>query len=153
MPTRSRQTLLSKKKKETFLTSIATGSTVTEACLAAGISRQYVYAVKDADPTFHAAWDLANEEKKEVFEKELARRALGYEQPLTFKGMRTGDTVTQHSDLLLMFLLKKLDSSYRDNNKVELNVGDRLNELFNAAGLGKQDEPEAVPEPETPESE
>jgi hypothetical protein len=65
---------------------------------------------------------------------------MGYEEPLVFRGLKTGDTVTRHSDILLMFLLKKLDPSYRDNNKVELQVSDKLGELMEAI-TGKDEDP------------
>jgi hypothetical protein len=72
---------------------------------------------------------------------------MGYEEPLVFRGMKTGDTVTRHSDILLMFLLKKLDPSYSDNNKVELQVSDKLGELMEAiTGKGSDSEPGDLPE-------
>jgi hypothetical protein len=96
--------------------------------------------------------NAANESKKEIFEKELQRRALGYEEPLTFRGLRTGDYVTRHSDILLMFLLEKLDPSYRDTAKIEVNIGDKLSELADAI-QGKGEEPEVEPVREKPSTE
>jgi hypothetical protein len=148
MPSKAQRTLLTKKRRETFLSAISSGATVQEACQAAGFSKQFAYAEAKRNPEFNEAWESANDDKKEIFEKELARRALGYERPLTFKGLRTGQSVTEHSDLLLMFLLKKLDPSYRDQNKVELNVqGDRLGELADAiSGKAEEFDPVDVPE-------
>ena len=42
-----------------------------------------------------------------------------------------------------MFLLKKLDPSYRDNNKVELQVSDKLGELMEAI-TGKDEDPKEL---------
>jgi hypothetical protein len=148
MPSRFKTTYLTKQKKATFLHAIASGMTVTDACAAIGLSRQHIYFLKDQDPEFNAAWDDANKAKLEIFEAELQRRAMGYQEPLHHRGVRTGDYVTKHSDILLMFLLKKLDPSYRDNAKVEVHIGDRLQELADAiSGKPGDSTPEASEEP------
>jgi hypothetical protein len=57
---------------------------------------------------------------------------MDYEHALSSKGLLTGHKATLYSDNLLIFRLKKLDPTYKDNNKVELQVGDKLGELMDA---------------------
>jgi hypothetical protein len=51
-----------------------------------------------------------------------------------------------------MFLLEKLDPSYRDTAKIEVNIDDKLSELADAI-QGKGEEPEVEPVPEKPSTE
>jgi hypothetical protein len=53
-------------------------------------------------------------------EREVYRRAIeGIDHPVIYKGEITG-SYKQYSDNLLMFLVKKLDPSYRDNHQVNV---------------------------------
>jgi len=95
-----------------FLTALAQGTNVTEACKIAQVPRRLVYYWREEDPEFRAAWKHAQEEWSEVLkslaEENLKQRAL--------------DPDAKGGHLLLMFLLKKLDHSYRDNYKQEITV-------------------------------
>jgi hypothetical protein len=150
MPSKSRQTLLTTKKRKKFLEALADGMSVTSAAAHAGFSRVYAYQVKDADPEFAALWDDAVEQAADKLEDEVRRRAMGHMESIVYKGEVTGQ-VLRHSDLMTIFLLKAKRPEFKDNAKVEVNVGDRLNELLDAVA-GKA-EPEPVPEPETPVTE
>jgi hypothetical protein len=97
-----------------------------------------------ANPEYKAAFASAQEEAVEHLESEVYKRAMeGIESPVIWQGQlcfeplrdpKTGEvlcdrkgtpllsktplTIRRKSDNLLMFLLKKLDPSYRDNVKV-----------------------------------
>ena len=54
-----------------------------------------------------------------VFERGIA----GYKRELTYKGRRTGDKITEHSDLLAMFWLKgQRPEKYREDSKIQINL-------------------------------
>lgn len=95
-------------KKATFLAQLKMGSSVKTAALAAGIHRRTFYDWRDQDSEFRAAWDDAIKESVEILEDEVRRRAL--------------DPNDKQSYILLMFLLKKHDPSYRENYKREVTV-------------------------------
>jgi transposase-like protein len=106
----------STKEKEgrqaTFLAGLLDGKTVAEAAAYAGVNRRLVYDWRDQSQSFRNAWEDAIEEAKErtlnKYELEVKDRAL--------------DRNDKSSHLLLMFLVKKLDPSYRDNYKTESKV-------------------------------
>lgn len=61
----------------------------------------------------------------EICEKEIHRRAVeGIDVPIHYQGKRV-DTIKKWSDVLLMFLTKQLDPSYRDSQQV--NVATNVN--------------------------
>ena len=93
------------REQNDFLTALKLGHTVTKACQMASVSRRRVYYFRQEFPEFEEAWDDALAASKEELEEHLRSRALD-------KDDRSGH-------LLLMFLLKKLDPSYRDSFKTE----------------------------------
>jgi hypothetical protein len=150
MPSKSRQTLLTKKKRRLFLDALADGMSVTSAAAVAGFSRVYAYNLKDMFPDFNAEWDDAVQQAADKFEDAVRQRALGAMEAIVYKGEVTGH-VERRSDILAMFYLKAKRPEFKDNNKVEINTGDRLSELLEAV-TGK-DEPAAPDEPEGPVTE
>lgn len=94
--------------KATFLAQLKMGATVSAAAKAADRNRRTVYDWRDQDAEFRAAWDDAIKESVEVLEDEVRRRAL--------------DPEDKQSYILLMFLLKKHDPTYRENYKREVTV-------------------------------
>lgn len=94
--------------KADFLSRLRAGRTVSEAAKATGTHRRTFYDWRDQDPEFRAAWEDAITESVEVLEAEVRSRAL--------------DKTDKSSHLLLMFLLKKHDPSYRENYKREVTV-------------------------------
>ncbi len=88
-----------------FLGALASSLNVSEACRAAGVSRETVYKHRRSDLAFAAAWDDARETAVDDLEGEAYRRALGCERPVYYKGEKCG-TVRDYSDALAMFLLK-----------------------------------------------
>jgi hypothetical protein len=145
MPAGIRSHALSKKKRKIFLAGLAQGKTVTAAAIDAQYNRRYMYLVREDDPEFAAEWDDAIQEGLDLLEAEVRRRATGFQEELSYAGQKTGSTVTKYSDNLLMFMLKAKRPEFKDNAKIEVNVGDRLSELADAIS-GKSDDPEPVPE-------
>lgn len=94
--------------KSTFLASLKLGASVSRAAQATGVHRRTFYDWRDQDPEFRAAWDDSIKESVELLEDETRSRAL--------------DRNDKSSHLLLMFLLKKHDPSYRENYKREVTV-------------------------------
>ena len=92
----------SQEKKRAFLTALATGVTVGEACQDAGISRRTAYDWREADAGFAADWAKADDDGRDSLVKEVRRRAM------------------QGSDVLLMFLTKQRDPSFREAARIEM---------------------------------
>lgn len=68
-------------------------------------SRQ-LYHHRDNDPDFAQRWHDAKERGLDACEDEAVRRGIiGYEEPLTYQGRKTGQSITRYSDTLLMFYL------------------------------------------------
>jgi hypothetical protein len=152
MPAGIRRHTLTKKKRELFCRLLSEGMTVTAAAKDAGYNRRYLYSVRDSDPVFAAEWDDAIQEGLDLLEAEVRRRATGFQEELSYAGKKTDSTVTRYSDNLLMFFLKAKRPEFKDNSKVEINVGDRLSELADAIS-GKGDDPEPADEPVTEKGE
>lgn len=94
--------------KAVFLARLENGDSVYKAAQAAGRNRRTFYDWRDQDPEFRLAWEDAIKRSVEVLEDEVRARAL--------------DKTDKSSHLLLMFLLKKHDPSYRENYKREVTV-------------------------------
>lgn len=110
--TKSKATREKEGRQATFLAGLINGMTVAKAAEYAGVSRYTVYDWRDQSQSFRNAWEDALAESRELtlwkYEKEVKDRAL--------------DREDKSSHLLLMFLVKKLDPSYRDNYKTEHKV-------------------------------
>lgn len=122
-----------------FLAALRETGVVRDALEAAGIGRSVVYARKDADPAFAAAWADALEDAADLLEREAIRRArTGVREPVIYKGQLCGVwvdgaglpvaegtpgatmiplSVTKYSDGLLIFLLKGArPAKYKDTS-------------------------------------
>ena len=114
--------LLTNDRQIKFLQEIvATGGSIRKAAERAGISTSSHYRWLSINDNYRDAFQLAYEQSTKVLEAEAIRRATGYEKPLVYKGEVTGQ-VQEHSDLLLMFLLKQRDPSYRDNHTQQIGI-------------------------------
>lgn len=104
------------KMKRLFLQTLQdNGGHVAEACRVVGRSRTAIASWRDEDDEFAAAWEAVQALNIEALEAEVDRRAMGYEEPIVYKGELTGESVTRYSDNLLMFRLKALaPEKYRD---------------------------------------
>lgn len=99
-------------RQAAFLSGLMQGMTVAAAAEHARVHRRVVYDWRDQSQSFRNAWEDAIAEARELtlhkYENEVKDRAL--------------DREDKTSHLLLMFLVKKLDPSYRDNYKTEHKV-------------------------------
>lgn len=125
------------ERKLRFITELTrNGGHVERACQAAGVSRVMMGNYRDDDAEFALAWEAVQEANVERLETEADRRALGYEEPVFYKGEPTGHQLMRYSDNLLMFRLKALKPQvYRDGpgNK----PGEQLSEEELDAALTK----------------
>ncbi len=103
-------------KKATFISALTQGKSVKDAAAASGVHRRTFYDWRDQDAEFARAWEDAQAENVEALEDEVRRRAL--------------DPSDKTSHILLMFLLKKHDPSYRENYKREVTIThEKVNEF------------------------
>jgi hypothetical protein len=87
------------QRKKDFLATLASGATVKASAEAAGAPSSTIYLWRDSDPEFAAAWRHAYErDGRDALVEEARRRALA------------------GSDILLIFLLKQRDPSFRDKH-------------------------------------
>ncbi len=111
--------VLAKKKRKVFLDVLAQTGRVAEASRAVGYTdTATLQAFRRNDEDFAEAWDLALEAAANVLEEEAIRRAIeGVLEPVYYKGEVTGYK-TNHSDTLLMFILRGLKPGvYRENQR------------------------------------
>lgn len=125
--------------KFTFLTELLNnGGHVQKACKAAGVSRVTIGRYRDDDPDFALAWEAVQETNVERLESEADRRAMGFQKELTFRGEKTGQTITEYSDNLLIFRLKALKpEKYRDGPNVAGRAGAQMSEAELNEALAK----------------
>lgn len=97
-------------------------------------------------PEYKAAFERADENAIQAIDREIRRRALeGDDEPVIYQGKRCQEmvrgpkgklvkrplTIKRKSDILLMFLAKaKRPNIYRENAKLELDLGDSLIEVL-----------------------
>lgn len=107
--------------KKRFLDAFAKCGNVSEAARQARIRRPNVYDWQEHDPAFLLAYREAEIASKAVVEMEIRRRAVvGWNEPVYQGGVKVG-TVRKFSDLLLIFLAKRLMPEYRDKVTVDVN--------------------------------
>ena len=90
-----------------MLEALALGMSPMRAANAAGVGRSTAYLWRQEDPEFAAKWDEAVAEEIDRLEDEAFRRAVkGVKRPVYRGGVLVGE-ITEYSDRLLMFLLKR----------------------------------------------
>lgn len=73
-----------------FLEALTTSCNVAHSARVAGVGSATVYARRNADADFAAAWDLALEDAYDLLESEARRRAFaGVEEPVVYQGQMT----------------------------------------------------------------
>lgn len=96
------------ERKNKFLEQLFKGQSVVAACRAIGADRRTPYRWREFDLRFKALWDAATAHGDPI-EREAVRRAImGTRKPI-FRGGEKVAEVVEHSDTLLMFLLKARD--------------------------------------------
>ncbi len=115
-------------KQAAFLAALATGVTLSDACLAAGIDPRTQRRWRVADKKFAAAFRDALGTGTDRIGAEVFRRAtVGVSRPILYQGKPVIDPETgkpfletTYSDTLLMFLLKSRDpETYDDRVRAE----------------------------------
>ncbi|SEB24778.1 terminase [Paraburkholderia sartisoli] len=115
---------LTPEKLTAFLTILADTANVTAAANAIGVARQTVYAWRESDAEFAAAWQRAEKLGVEGMKDEVKRRAFdGVDEPVFYQGAECG-TIRKYSDTLAMFLIKAHDPAYRDSSRVDIGNAD-----------------------------
>ena len=117
MANRSKATHRAKKR---FVEALRIAANVTEACRAMNINRRTAYEWKKADPEFAAEWEEAISEAVENLEREAWKRAAeGWDVPITYQGVVTGQQ-KMYSDRLMELLLKAhRPEKYKDRTATE----------------------------------
>ena len=84
---RTPEKALARPWRAAFLAALRECGVVRDACEAAGIGRRTAYDLRDADPTFAAAWDDALQDGIDLLEREAVRRArVGVKEPVIYQG-------------------------------------------------------------------
>lgn len=124
MPKKPR-TVRTDRARETFIATLSETCNVSEAARAAGIGRRTAYEWRDADESFAAEWDEAEQEAADKLEREAWRRAVeGTDKPVTYQGEITG-TYKEFSDKMLEILLKAhRPDKFVERSKVEHSLSD-----------------------------
>ena len=149
------------RNQERFLEEFAKCGIITHAAEAAGVTvanvewwdSQDTYGFKKRK-TWAARVALGD------VEREIRRRAIeGVDRPLVYQGRITRDelgnpvTIKEYSDVLLMFLTKKLDPSYKDNyqpqqSNTAINITQTVIEVVDYRNQGAvvEGQPREIPE-------
>lgn len=119
-------------RKRAILKVLVLTNSVTKSVLAAGVSRTRFYQYMESDPVFAKAVEQAREVYLEKLEAECDRRAVeGVLEPVGWHQGEPGAWVRRYSDILLMFRMKKLDPSYRENaGQVNVNLTVTADQAF-----------------------
>jgi hypothetical protein len=137
MPAKTRLTQLLLQK---FLELLAeNGGIVVDAADALNVSRTALYARRNEDEEFAAAWDEAVDRGIDVIEDEARRRALvGVDKPVTYQGEIT-DTYKEKSDFCLGLVLRAHRAKYRNRTEISGPEGGPISNVV--VYLPKKDDP------------
>lgn len=107
-------------KLRTFVKALGHHGNVSKALHAAQASRAWIYEKRERDIEFADAFERARRCGLEVLKDEAHRRAYeGVREPVFYQGEVVAH-VQKYSDILLMFLIKQADPSYRERGTLEL---------------------------------
>lgn len=114
------------KSLKGFIRELSKHGNVTDALKAAKAQRSWVYEKRQTDLEFEAAFDEARRCGLEVLKDEAHRRAYsGVVKPIFYQGEEVA-RIREYSDVLLMFLIKQSDPSYRERFGLDVaNAGGR----------------------------
>lgn len=116
------------KRQLVFLQQLVRTASVTEAASLAGYKdARAVYAARQKDKEFAAAWELAVAAAGDMLEQEAIRRAMhGVDKPVFYQGMECG-TIREYSDSLMKQLLKRFKpEEYSERSQVTTNTTVRV---------------------------
>jgi hypothetical protein len=95
------------ERQGVFLAALGRGLSVKDAAADAGLHPRTCYKWKRADRDFARAWAEAGADRIKALETEAMRRALSGTQKPVYRGGELVGHVTEYSDAMLMFLLKR----------------------------------------------
>ena len=105
-----------------FLDLLASTGRKLESARLAGIKMRTLYNRINRFPEFKERVAEAHERYNEKIEREIERRAIeGEDEPLSYQGQLTGDSIKKKSNSLLLALAKRRIPEYRDKH-TEVNV-------------------------------
>lgn len=122
--------------KQIYLRTLAKTGTLTHACRAAKISPHRVYQWREVDGAFLVAEKEAKDTFADELEMEATRRAWhGVLRPVFQGGVRVG-YIRQHSDRLLIFMLRALrPEKYRERFDFGFQAREAAEQLAKDLGL------------------
>ena len=104
-------------KAPAVLEAVAVYGTISKAAEVVGIDRRTIQRWARKDPQFAAdlqhAKDQADDWRVEAAESELLRRHMGYQQELSYKGRKTGETITAWDTKAGLAWLASRDERYQ----------------------------------------
>lgn len=108
------------RRRQRFLEALSSGASITAAARAAGVDRRTPYKWRESNPAFDEEWVSHLEAGTDALEDEARRRAHdGVKRPIYHSGKRVG-FVTEHSDQLMMFMLRaRRPEKYRERQVIE----------------------------------
>lgn len=104
---------------EIFLDELARSFSVTQAASKAGIARATIYFRCQEDAAFKERFDIAMDLGRKACLDEYIRRAMGYDEPVFYRGERV-DTMKKYSDANLETIVKTHFKEYRDHSISEI---------------------------------
>jgi hypothetical protein len=137
------QTILDQKR---WLLAFSETGNALAACDRTGVSRWRIYQNWFKEPEFQEQFKLAELQHLTRMEIEADRRAMeGVDHPVIHQGVIT-TTYKEKSDTLLMFRMKKLDPSYRENaNQLTINNTNQVEVRAIEVRLAVQSSQEVAP--------
>lgn len=108
--------------QEVFLGAFALTGIVKSGLDAANVARSTYYYWIENDPTFAERVEEAREEANDILRAQVRGFAMeGFEKPLHYKGLLTGDKIREHSDSLIQFWTRsRMPKEFRQNQGIEL---------------------------------
>mgnify|MGYP001112074596 CR=1 FL=1 len=112
----------SRVKKAFLVAYIDSGGNISKTAESLNINKSKHYYWLKTDKVYAQAFEVAHERSLATIESEIIRRAVeGYEEPVFYQGKQVS-AVRKYSDNLLMFLAKRRDPNYRDNNQTQIGI-------------------------------
>ena len=108
-------------KQRKFLRGYTQAGTIRGAMTASGVDTRWHYHWLSTSNDYSVAFARAKDMFSDVAEGAIIGRGIhGYEKPLSYRGMLTGDTVREYSDALALAVIKALKPEYRDGNQIAI---------------------------------
>jgi hypothetical protein len=110
-------------EKTRYLAHLESSGLPAKAARAIGTTSSRVKIERERDVGFDEACDESMLLFRESIEAEIHRRAIeGYDEPVFYQGLATGECIRKYSDSLLQFLGKAKLSEYGDKLKVDQTI-------------------------------